>query len=184
MYWTKLTSLCQTGHATDTLKEHQERRGRVRVPDPTFLDTFSVNMPLPSQSRSGASSSRPPSVVQSAHRGTSRALVRTPSEYSDASLASSSWTIASNVSVRQGQRLGRDGHPRAVLVRKRRRTQAEMPTRPEILSHTEQTIVTAAQNILALDVVIHSAFPNKVEKPRLAREAYSQAYVEGGFRMF
>lgn len=109
-------------------------------------------------------------------------LTRTCSEYSDTS--SAGWTIASNSSIGQRQRPGRDGRPRAVLVRRRHRTQAEMPNREEPpLAYGERMVVEAAQNILTVDVLTRNGFPDKHEKKTLIRETYSQAYSLSGLHM-
>ena len=86
--------------------------------------------------------------------------------------------MASYISERYKQRWGPDGHPQAVLVRRKCRTQAELPQGHQSLSQQEKQIVLSAQAILSIDILIHHPFPDQQKKTSLSEEAYAQAYVQ------
>lgn len=151
--------LQERGCPTDTLAEHQARSGR-------SVTQFQVE-----QTQSG---------MPSPSRAPSRAPSRTPSQASTAA-----WSLASHYSDSSQlsnsmyiMRPGKDGVNRTVLMR-RRRTKDEVVDRRGLTTNDKNNI-RLAQDIVALDVLTISGFPNTEERSRMANEALSQAISQTG----
>ena len=141
-----------------------------------MLASFSTSVPPPCSNSSWSVSSRPHSRVQQPYQRAPYPPSHTPSQYSETS--TTDWSMASHISERYEQRRGPDGHPRAVLVRRKRRTQAELPQGHQSLSQQEKQIVLSAQAILSIDILVRHPFPDRQKKTSLSEEAYAQAYVQ------
>lgn len=173
----------------DTLKEHQARRGRVRVPDPHVLNMFSAEAlpharratPLASGSGSATSahSRLRPEAVNS--RQSSRAVSASHSAASDTDWYSVTGSVATGIS---DQRTGPDRQPQATRRRRRRRDELgnhNASTLP-VLADYEQKSIDDMQALVKLKLLVENGFPEIAQKKEWANQAYGEAYVAAGFR--